>query len=45
MPDALAIAVGALLGTCLPERAVTAFAAVAFVVFGALLVAEGLGSL
>jgi len=41
--DALAIAVGALLGTRLPERAVKVFAAGAFVVFGAILVAEGLG--
>ncbi len=41
--DALAIAVGAILGTRLPERAVRVFAAAAFVVFGAMLVAEGLG--
>ena len=41
--DALAIAVGAILGTRLPERAVRIFAAAAFVVFGAILVAEGLG--
>lgn len=41
--DALAIAVGALLGTRLPERAVRVLASVAFVVFGAILVAEGLG--
>lgn len=41
--DALAIAVGAILGTRLPERAVRIFAAAAFVVFGVILVAEGLG--
>jgi putative Ca2+/H+ antiporter (TMEM165/GDT1 family) len=41
--DALAIAVGAILGTRLPERAVGIFAAAAFVLFGAMLVAEGLG--
>jgi len=39
--DAMAIAVGALLGTRLPERAIKVFAAVAFVVFGVLLIAEG----
>lgn len=43
--DAIAIALGALLGTRLPERAVKVFAALAFVVFGALLVAEGVGLL
>jgi putative Ca2+/H+ antiporter (TMEM165/GDT1 family) len=41
--DAVAIAVGALLGTRLPERAIRIFAAGAFVVFGAILVAQGLG--
>ena len=41
--DAIAIAIGALLGTRLPERAIRLFAAVAFVVFGAILVAQGLG--
>lgn len=41
--DAVAIAIGALLGTRLPERAVKLFAAAAFVVFGAILVAQGLG--
>ncbi|MEI7744866.1 MAG: TMEM165/GDT1 family protein [Chloroflexota bacterium] len=41
--DALAIAVGAMLGTRLPERAIKLFAAAAFVVFGALLIAQGLG--
>jgi putative Ca2+/H+ antiporter (TMEM165/GDT1 family) len=43
--DALAIALGAILGTRLPERAIRLFAAAAFVVFGALLIAEGLGLL
>ena len=43
--DALAIAIGALLGTRLPERAIKIFAALAFVVFGVLLVLEGLGIL
>jgi putative Ca2+/H+ antiporter (TMEM165/GDT1 family) len=41
--DALAIAIGSFLGTRLPERAIKIFAAASFVVFGALLVAEGLG--
>jgi Ca2+/H+ antiporter, TMEM165/GDT1 family len=41
--DALAIAAGSLLGTRLPERAIKVFAAGAFVVFGAILVLEGLG--
>ena len=41
--DALAIGIGALLGTRLPQRAIKVFAAVAFVVFGAVLVAQGLG--
>jgi Ca2+/H+ antiporter, TMEM165/GDT1 family len=40
--DAIAIAVGALLGARLPDRAVRLLAAVAFVVFGAVLIAEGL---
>ena len=43
--DALAIAVGALMGARLPERAIKLFAAGAFVVFGAVLVLEGLGVL
>jgi putative Ca2+/H+ antiporter (TMEM165/GDT1 family) len=43
--DAIAIALGAYLGARLPERAIKVFAALAFVVFGALLVAEGLGLL
>jgi putative Ca2+/H+ antiporter (TMEM165/GDT1 family) len=41
--DAIAIAVGALLGARLPERAIKLFAAGAFVVFGTILVLEGLG--
>jgi Ca2+/H+ antiporter, TMEM165/GDT1 family len=41
--DAIAIGIGALLGARMPERAVKVFAAGAFFVFGALLVAEGLG--
>jgi putative Ca2+/H+ antiporter (TMEM165/GDT1 family) len=40
--DAIAIALGAYLGARLPERAIRIFAALAFVVFGVLLVAEGL---
>jgi putative Ca2+/H+ antiporter (TMEM165/GDT1 family) len=42
LADALAIGIGAVLGTRLPERAIRIFAAAAFVVFGAILVAEGL---
>jgi putative Ca2+/H+ antiporter (TMEM165/GDT1 family) len=41
--DAIAIAVGAFLGTRLPDRAIKVFASLAFVVFGVILVAEGLG--
>jgi len=41
--DAVAIAIGAFFGTRLPERAVKLFAAGAFVIFGLLLIAEGLG--
>ena len=41
--DAMAIAIGAFFGTRLPERAVKLFAAGAFVLFGLLLIAEGLG--
>jgi putative Ca2+/H+ antiporter (TMEM165/GDT1 family) len=41
--DAIAIAIGALLGARLPERAIRWFAAGAFVLFGVLLIAEGLG--
>lgn len=40
--DGLAIAVGAMLGRRLPERAVQLFAAAAFVVFGVLLLVEGI---
>ena len=40
--DALAIGVGALLGSRLPERAIKLLAAASFVVFGAILVLEGL---
>jgi len=43
--DAIAIAIGAILGTRLPERAIKIFATLAFVVFGVLLLAEGLGIL
>ena len=43
--DAIAIAIGSLLGARLPERAIKVLAAGAFVVFGVLLVAEGLGLL
>ncbi len=41
--DAIAIAIGAFFGTRLPERAIALFAAGAFVLFGAILIAEGLG--
>ena len=41
--DAIAIAVGKILGTRLPERAVRYGAALAFVIFGVILLAEGLG--
>lgn len=41
--DAVAIAAGRLMGARLPERAIRWFAAAAFVSFGALLVAQGLG--
>jgi Ca2+/H+ antiporter, TMEM165/GDT1 family len=43
--DAIAIAIGAFLGTRLPERAIAVFAAGAFVLFGVILIAEGLGVL
>jgi hypothetical protein len=43
MVAADAIAIGAILGTRLPERAIKLFSAAAFVAFGALLVAGGLG--
>jgi Ca2+/H+ antiporter, TMEM165/GDT1 family len=41
--DALAIAVGSFLGDRLPGRVIKVGAAIAFVVFGAVLVAQGLG--
>ena len=41
--DALAIGIGALLGSRLPERAIKLFAASMFVIFGLILIAEGLG--
>lgn len=41
--DALAIGVGALLGTRLPERSIRIGAAVLFVVFGVALIVDGLG--
>jgi putative Ca2+/H+ antiporter (TMEM165/GDT1 family) len=41
--DAIAIAIGALMGARLPERAIKVFAAGAFVVFGVILIAQGLG--
>lgn len=40
--DALAISVGKVIGTRLPERAIRIGAAVAFVVFGLILIAQGL---
>lgn len=43
--DAIAIAIGAILGTRLPERAIKVFASVAFIVFGAILVAQAIGIL
>ena len=43
--DAVAIGIGALLGARMPERAIKIFASLAFVVFGVLLLAEGLGIL
>jgi Ca2+/H+ antiporter, TMEM165/GDT1 family len=41
--DGIAIAIGSWLGTRLPERAIRIAAAALFVVFGAILVAEGVG--
>ncbi len=41
--DALAIAVGAVLGRKLPEKAIKIGAAILFFAFGAILIAEGLG--
>ena len=43
--DAIAIAVGKFLGSRLPERAIRYGAAAAFAIFGALLIAQGLGFL
>ena len=43
LADALAIGVGALLGRNLPEKAIRYGAAAAFLVFGLLLLADGLG--
>jgi putative Ca2+/H+ antiporter (TMEM165/GDT1 family) len=43
--DALAILVGRLLGRRLPERVITIFASVMFVVFGVVLLLEGFGVL
>ena len=40
--DALAIVIGAILGTRMPERAIKIFASAAFVVFGVILIAEAL---
>ena len=39
----LAVAVGAALGSRLPQRAITLVSALAFAVFGALLIAGGVG--
>jgi len=43
MVAADAIAIGSLLGSRLPERQIKVFAAAMFLIFGVLLVAEGLG--
>jgi putative Ca2+/H+ antiporter (TMEM165/GDT1 family) len=43
--DAIAVAIGAAIGTRLPERWVRLFASGAFVLFGVLLIVEGLGLL
>jgi putative Ca2+/H+ antiporter (TMEM165/GDT1 family) len=43
--DAIAVAIGAAIGSRLPERWVKAFAAGAFVLFGCILIAQGLGLL
>jgi putative Ca2+/H+ antiporter (TMEM165/GDT1 family) len=45
LADAVAIAVGAILGSRLPERPVKIGAALAFVAFGIILVVEGIGRL
>jgi putative Ca2+/H+ antiporter (TMEM165/GDT1 family) len=41
--DAIAIAIGKVFGARLPERLIRYGAAAAFAIFGALLIAEGLG--
>jgi putative Ca2+/H+ antiporter (TMEM165/GDT1 family) len=41
--DAIAIAIGAFLGTRLPERAIKVFSSAAFVVFGVILIVQALG--
>jgi Ca2+/H+ antiporter, TMEM165/GDT1 family len=41
--DAIAIAIGSLLGARLPERTIKIFASAMFVIFGVLLIVEGLG--
>ena len=41
--DAIAIAIGSILGTRLPDRAISVFAAASFVFFGVALIVEGLG--
>jgi putative Ca2+/H+ antiporter (TMEM165/GDT1 family) len=43
--DAIAISIGAFLGARLPERAIKIFAAGAFLVFGLILIGEGVGIL
>ena len=43
--DAIAVGIGAFLGTRLPERAIKVVASVAFVVFGVVLLAQGVGLL
>jgi putative Ca2+/H+ antiporter (TMEM165/GDT1 family) len=42
LADAIAIAVGAVLGARLPERPIQIGAAIAFVLFGVLLILEGI---
>jgi putative Ca2+/H+ antiporter (TMEM165/GDT1 family) len=43
--DAIAIVIGAALGSRIPERAIRLLAAGAFVVFGAILIVDGLRTL
>ena len=43
--DAIAIGIGAILGARMPERAIKVFASAAFVVFGAILLAQAAGVL